>query len=331
VIRLTNASTTVVVASVLIAVTGCGLATRTSPPLPSATPVASANPTPIAANVLCRLPIDNGTGAFVDIPTTPPLRPIDQVRDDPSSQVKLPNGEPRVALSYDWPLQRWLPVPYKWVAPDGTRYAYSDSQSRVHVVEVKNNSDRIVASGAYWGVYAFAADGIYVGQRDPSKQPSLLGLWRISKTGGSPQILTSQGTWLGIGPDAAWSVVQESSPSVFWPSPENSFGRVLKRLDLKTRQITTWYTSEGGRFRVAAVDSNGRPVLLGLDERLVWVVTAAGMVEAFGHGFVTDAIVDSHGIWYLDHSVINLIQGSFDRRIGQGPLGVRLGFAGPCG
>jgi hypothetical protein len=236
-------------------------------------------------------------------------------------------------LSYDWPLQRWLPVPYKWVAPDGGHYAYTDSQSRIHLVRVKDSSDRIFASGANWGLYAFTADGIYAGQRDPTKQPSLLGLWRFPRLGGPPEKLASQGTWLGIGSGAAWSVVQENGPD-YWPlALENSFGKVLQRLDFQTRQITSWYTSEKGRVRVAAVDSIGRPVLIGIDSgnMLVLIVSAPGVAQIAGRGGVTDAMADSHGIWYLDRSLINLVEGGIDRRIGQGPLGVRLVFAGACG
>src|SRR5260370_21065222 len=139
----------------------------------------------MAVAVLCRPPIDRGTGAVLDIPA-PPIGPkVFNSSDDPVSQVKLPDGEPRSALSYDWAFKRWLPVPHQWVSPDGARYVYADSQGRVHLAGVSDRSDAIIASGANWGLYGFTETGIYAGQRDPSKQPSLLGLWRLSPTGGA--------------------------------------------------------------------------------------------------------------------------------------------------
>jgi hypothetical protein len=289
-----------------------------------------------ATTLPCLFPIDKGKGggAFVDIGLTPPppLTGV-TVTDDPASRVTLPNGEPRSGLSYDWQLKRWLPIPYKWISPDGSRYAYTDSQSRVHLVGVKDGSDRVLASGATWGLYAFGADGIYAGQRDLTKQPSLIGLWRIPTVRGSPQKLTADGSWLVIGPDAAWSVVQEG-PLV---APEVTAGTVLQRLDLQTRKTTTWYTSAKGRFRVAAVDSNKRPVLVGVgvDSPLIWIVTAPGAAQTVVIGFLWDLMADSHGIWYLDpySGLFYLVDGAGAHQLGQYRRGGNVSyprFAGPC-
>jgi hypothetical protein len=282
------------------------------------------------------LPVDRGDGAFIDIPTNFPDQGtrVLQSSSDPTSQVNLPNGEPRVALSYDWALNRWLPVASRWVAPDGKRYAYTDSQARVHLVDVSRGSDTIVASGANWGLYAFTSGGIYAGQRDPTKQPSLLGLWRISPSGGTPSRIADQGTWLVVGTDAAWSVVQQGLPPNGSTVREDSVGSVLMRLDLQTRQTTTWYSSAGGRFRVATLDALGRPVLWGVDAQVIWVVTSAGAAQALNvGGMIFDVMADTNGIWYVDPmaSSIYLIKGTVAQRLGQyGYGGPGPVLAGPC-
>ena len=328
------------------AVTFVVLLARHTPPAPiigptpieqSPTPnVASPSPTPSNPSLPCRLPVDRGTGAFIDIPANPSDQGtrVLQSTSDPASQVNLPNGEPRVALSYDWALKRWLPVPSRWVAVDGTRYVYTDSQARVHLVGISNGSDKIVASGANWGLYAFTADGIYAGQRDPSKQPSLLGLWRISTSGGAPRQLADQGTWLVVGTDAAWSVVQQGLPANGSSVREDSVGIVLMRLDLQTGRTATWYTRAAGRFRVATLDAIGRPVLWGVDGPVIWIVTAPGAAQTINPGgSISEVMADTNGIWYMDPMVssVYLIKGSIAQRVGQyGYGGLSPVFAGPC-
>jgi hypothetical protein len=301
---------------------------------PSSTPtVTSPAPSPSEPAVACHLPVDRGAGAFIDIPATPLETRVLQSTSDPTSQVSLPNGEPRVALSYDWALKRWLPVPSSWVAPNGTRYAYTDSQARIHQVDVSSGSDVVLASGANWALYAFTTDGIYAGQRDPSKQPSLLGLWRISPSGGAPKQLTDQGTWLVIGTGAAWSVVPQGLPPNGSRVRDDSVGSVLMRLDLQTGKAMTWYTSTGGRFRVATLDASGRPVLWGVDASVILIVTAVGAAQTIYADGVFDVMADTSGIWYTSPmaSAIYLIKGNVASRMGQygygGPSPV---FAGPC-
>ena len=317
-------------ASFVIVAASCG----STAALSSASPTPSPSPSPTAAALLCRLPIDRGTGALLDIPSTPIGPKVFNSTDDPASQVKLPDGEPRSALSYDWAFKRWLPVPHQWLSPDGARYVYADSQGRVHLVGVSDGSDAIIASGANWGLYGFTDTGIYAGQRDPSKQPSLLGLWRLSSTGGAAEKVTADGTWLVIGADAAWSV-EQSGPASGPPVPENSIGLVVKRLDLKTGTAQTWYTSSNGRLRVAALDSSGQPVLVNVDTAQILLVTAAGAAQTIATGGLpSDLMADTHGIWFtqpMGISIYLLQGGNLPLDLGQyGYAGAMLLFAGPC-
>ena len=198
---------------------------------------------------------------------------------------------------------------------------------------MSNGSDSVVASSAIWGVYGFTNDGIYAGKRSPSKQPSLLGLWRIPPTGGTAQLLVADGTWLVVGADAAWSVVQDAGVPPRPAVPEGSFGSVLKRFDLKTAQVTTWYTSASGRFRVAALDSTGRPLLVNVDTGQLLIMTAAGAAQTIETGGLPfELMADSHGVWlasFMAHSVY-LVEGSTAVRLGQYGGGGTMLFAGPC-
>ena len=311
----------------VIVATSCGSdsAEPIASPTDASTPQAS--PTPTA--LLCRLPIDRGGGALLDIPQTPIGVGVVSSTDDPTSQVKLPDGEPRSGLSYDWAFKRWLPVPFRWVAPDGTRYVYIDSQGRLHLVGVTDGSDAVI-QGPGWGVYGFTSGGIYAGVFDVASQPSLHGLWRISPTDGTTRELITYGTWLVVGADAAWSVLQSGPASSV---PENSLGFVLNRLDLRTGQLETWYTSSSGRIRVATLDSSARPVLVNVDTAQILIVTSSGAAQSIMAGSLPfELMADSHGIWFTQPMTasIYLVQGSDPQRLGQYGYGGTMQFAGPC-
>jgi hypothetical protein len=296
---------------------------------PTASPAASVSPSPAASpaptvKLLCTLPVDRGLGALVGIPSDPNTLPP----DDPSSDVKLPDGDPRFGLAYDWAVKRWLPVPYNWVAADGAHYVYTDAQSRIHMVTVTGGFDQILASGATWGIYSFSAGGIYAGQQDLSKQPSLRGLWRISPAGGAPEQVTLQGNWPEIGADAAWSVTSSAQSQV----STDGYGTVLSRLDLLSGQVATWYSSTGG-FRVAALDTNGQPLLVSRSSQTISVVRSVGTVQTIGEATsIIDVMVDTHGVWYADGMTISfyLVQATGPQRMGQYGYGGKIKFAGPC-
>jgi hypothetical protein len=145
--------------------------------------------------------------------------------------------------------------------------------------------------------------------------------------------LLPDGTWLVVGTDAAWSVVQDAGVPPRPAVPEGSFGSVLKRFDLTSRQITTWYTSASGRFRVAALDSSGLPLLVNVDTGRLLIVTAAGAAQTIETGGLPfELMADSHGVWLaeaMSHAVY-LVEGSTAVRLGQYGGGGTILFAGPC-
>ena len=99
-------------------------AVATSPsPSVAATPSPSPLP-PVSGSLACRLPISDGTsgsGGFLTFPGG-------QFAADATSSVSVPGpaagGRKSFGLTYDKAYKKWLPVPYDWVSPDGSKYVY---------------------------------------------------------------------------------------------------------------------------------------------------------------------------------------------------------------
>ncbi len=308
---------------------------------PTPTPTAP-TPSPSAAAVMCRLPIDRipagGAGAFLDIPVwtsdqdvlgrTPTSPP-----EDPESQVKLPNGDPPAALAYDWSLKRWLPVRPEWVSPDGSQYAYTDSQSRIHVVKVTSGADRVIASGANWAVINFSSEGIYAAIRDPQKQPSINGLSLIAVDSGKIRRIADSAPWELVDKGAAWAAVNPGFPTQSAGGlPDKGYGNTLQRLDLQTGTVTTWYTASGP-FLLLAVDPTGHPIMArDRAGSVIWKVTVPGAVETVGSGFVAGALSDAHGTWFIESMTISvfLIDGNRTRAMARYGSGGIVRIAGAC-
>jgi hypothetical protein len=139
----------------------------------------------------CKLPISDGTagsGGFISFPGA-------QFAADPSSQVAVPGpgagGRKAFGLSYDRGFHRWLPVPYSWVSPDGTRYAYP-APNAIEMVDVASNSIiREVGKdiGGWWWPVDFENGGLYGYQvADSAADPPVQGgfqLWVFPN--GQPQ------------------------------------------------------------------------------------------------------------------------------------------------
>ena len=71
-----------------------------------------------------------GSGGFITFPGG-------QFVVDPASQVTVPGPGARTSfgMSYDLGYHRWLPVPWDWITPDGSKYVYA-TPTTVVVVSV---------------------------------------------------------------------------------------------------------------------------------------------------------------------------------------------------
>jgi hypothetical protein len=203
-----------------------------------------------------------------------------------SNATLSPEG---AAMSYDAPLDRWLPVPMASVSPEGVRYAYVDTiqsaagglpVSRVHIVDVKTGTDWFfvfpgpdLANNTQWfaGVVAFKPEGVYL---------SLFGsnggagadtgkLWLMDPDRGTIRKVTdvAGNSWLVAGA-YAWTIV--------WAPGGPTNPNTLVRIDVSTGQLTTWWgdanyepiSSPGAatELSVLGVDGTGSPIVEGSGE-----------------------------------------------------------------
>jgi hypothetical protein len=357
-----------VAAAALVLVTSCGPAasatatpkSSVSSPTPASTPAGSGLPT---ARIHCRLPIGNGRsiGGFITYPEgtfTP------DPTSDPATIAYLGPNSSSISWSfpptYDWPAARWLPIPRPLLAPDGAAYAYAEQVyapvgptpvngpgpgpigTRVHVVEVATNKNRILIDGpTFWSVVAYRNHVVYM--IHPCYEgcgADSGGLWTLDPaTGAIQQIVApdpdpfnpsagiSQHLWTLIGSDAAWAGDPKSGG--------------LARLDLAARSVTIWFTVAAKSLDPAGLDQVGHPIVRGEPNYSVpgstgggaWIVTAPGVATriASDDRFVTGAIADNHGIWLTGAGSLYLVTAdSQTSDVGGLPAGTERNVAGPC-
>jgi len=166
-----------VATSLLVLLTSCGPAasaqatpkSTVSPSSPSPAPLVSELPT---ARIDCKLPIGNGKSisGFITYPDgtfTP-----DPTSDPATNPYHGPNSSSigwSFTPAYDWPADRWLPIPQPFLSPDGGTHAYDEQvyppvgptpingpgpgriATRIHVVDVATNKDRTLIDGLCCG------------------------------------------------------------------------------------------------------------------------------------------------------------------------------------
>jgi len=233
----------------------------TATPSPEASPVTapspSASPVPLASTLSCKLPISSGqlgSGGFLTFPEA-------AFTADPSSAVKT---DTLYGLSFDRAVAKWVPVPRSWVAPDGSRYAYWDWQTRsVQAVVIATGAEtnlgprpngaasaaRLNASGGWQVVEALDA-GVYA---VPSSYPPTPSLWLFPWSGTGERQVISTGFWHAVGGGAAWGTVSQAVP-------EGAANTVL-RLDLGGGSPADWFSRPGLQSRVVGFDISGHPVV----------------------------------------------------------------------
>jgi hypothetical protein len=256
---------------------------------------------PASYSISCRLPIYSGqpgSGGFLVFPGGTYIA-------DPSSAVTVPSPSPAIpspspqmgpggppgfyGLSYDHRYSRWLAVPYSWITPDGTRYAFA-TPNAIYVEDLGAGTLTALGQGHNWVIVGVQAAGVY------AVQPNNAGLWLLSFSGASTQIV-STGWWQAVSADAAYGTATSAVPQ--------GVANTIIRYDLKTGTTEAWFTRDGASTSVAGFDSSGNPILTvyyynqGME---VWFTTAPGEgtpILGPSEGLSLNGIVlgDANGIW----------------------------------
>lgn len=210
-----------------------------------------------AVALSCRLPIfagGPGSGGFIVFPGGSFIA-------DPRSAVLAPSPSPGTASptppqygpgyvgwwgsTYDARYSKWLPVPWAWVSPDGTRYAYPLGGD-IYVQSVTGGAQLDLGEGQRFGVLEVENDGVYVtigGQA---------GLWFLPFSGATKQ-LTAFGFWQGVSHGAAYGT---STSAV----PQGATNTILK-LDLSSGNTVPFFSWPGSQSNVNGFDAQGHPII----------------------------------------------------------------------
>jgi hypothetical protein len=292
-----------------------------SPPYPPFYPPASGvggGPVIPPIQLACTLPIyagPPGSGGFISFPSG-------NFTPDPKSGVTLPSPSPGSSpqpigagpggpgygygypgLTWDVAQKKWLPVPYAWVSPDGSKYAYPSSNS-IYVQDVATGTLVELGQGKSWSIVAVLADGVY------ATNPNVAGLWVLPFSSGARQVATS-GYWQAATTGAAYGTATSAVPQ--------GVSTTIIRLDLKTGAIDqNWFTRPESNSYVSGFDGHGNPVLyvnsFNGQGSAVWISTGPGAADPIMGSqngvFPTGSPVpDSHGVWF-SASIQNFGNGS---------------------
>ena len=275
-----------------------------TPPYPPFTPPSSDSEgnlvPPVALN--CRLPVyvgPPGSGGFVVFPGGTFIA-------DPRSGVTLPSpspGGPSPApagpgygpgysgLSWDRAYSKWLPVPWAYVTPDGSRYAYASSNS-IYVQNVADGTEVELGEGKAWSIVGVQAEGVY------GTNPNVAGLWLLPYSS-PPRQITASGYWQAEAAGAAYGTLSSAVPQ--------GISNPIVRLELKTGAITNWFDRPGTGISVVGFDRSGNPVIyvnyFQTASTEVWIATGPNsgrplFGSSSGVWVNGPPIADSHGVWF---------------------------------
>lgn len=240
-------------------------------------------------------------------------------------------------LTYDGARARWLPAPHWLLSPDGARYTYGAAVSepagpgapfRIHVVDVATGADTVVytAPGSDQPL-AFAPEGIYVMTTRWEIPP--IGL-KLVDPAGQVTTVDASGSWEIIGGGAAWG----------FPDNVGGFGDripVINRLDLKTHQITQWFSVPAPYSAyVIGIDGAGNPIVEvtrfdAVQPSRYEVLTGPGQATPlFSSSDIREfqPVVDDHGLWFTGVYGVYLYSGGALHFVFSAP-GLDTA-AGPC-
>jgi hypothetical protein len=263
--------------------------------------------TPPRYAISCRLPVyagPPGSGGFISFPEATFIAdPRSDVVASPAPAQNGPGYQGSYGMWWDRTYSQWLPVPYAWVSPDESRYAFPGSDG-VYVKNVSTGAVTELGSGQQWGIIDVEASGVYAVNQGSA------GLWLLPFSG-SPRQITAHGYWQAATPSTAYGTVTSAVP--------NGAANTIIKLDLKTGTTTNWFTRTSATSSVAGFDRSGNPIIYvsGPNANETWLVPTAGsgtLIAASsygpngGSGFAPNGtpIADIHGIWFAGNGGIAL-------------------------
>jgi hypothetical protein len=297
----TNASSTATVAPV----------DATASPSGSPAVVAATNALGASVSFTCRLPIVTGGQApqagFISFPSG-------AYAPDPAGNT------PKTGLAYDRAYGRWLPVDWRSVSDDGSRYTYatygnndplSGTNSIIHIVNVATGADRILLRTGQYIIMDYVGAGIYLaawigGHDGPGPQVG----WVVDPVSGSVRALSGgqkYGYWIGSG--AGWRMdYNTADPTVH--TGMTGANRII-RVDLASGAEVTWFYQQGADYvQVEGFDRSGHPIVnSGVGGvSTMWLLTDASHRSKLftGPTFFYSATADLHGIWFSNGSATYL-------------------------
>lgn len=248
---------------------------------------------------------------------------------DPSSAVSQPTpsaapspvpttGYP--GLAYDRKYSRWVPVPYRWLSPDGEHYAFTPG-GQLWSVTVGTGVAALL-DNRQWTIVDVRGEGVYA---EPANNA---GLW-LFPFSGTPRQITATGFWQAVSGGVAFGTPTSAVP----------YGATttIVRLDIGTRQVGNWFSPSGEQARVIGFDGSSNPIVSTSGQfQSLWVVPSANSPQLItstrtGGPFIYwNLVTDSHGVWFSgsDSSgpvIILLANGTL---YGASDLGAQL--AGGC-
>ena len=304
-----TAAAAVVLITALSACQSSSTASVTSPsPSPSAAATPSPSPLPTVAGFVCRLPISDGTpgsGGFITFPGG-------QFTPDPNTDVSVPGpaagGRKTFGLTYDKRYQKWLPVPYDWVSPDGSKYVYPTGTALAVVNASTGKLMTTLTKGewAYWWPVDVESNGVWAWKvydstvpAPESGGPGALWLWTFSGGGSTAPLTTTYGSFQyavrgSIGYDyGSWVKPGDPAGSSLGRSNySNGQGTIILRADLDHQYVWIGVASD----TVFVELTGGNIVAIKGDDRTQTPVDLRGDLPLTGVGQYS-VLGDSHGIW----------------------------------
>jgi hypothetical protein len=177
-----------------------------------------------------------------------------------------------------------------------------NTATRIHVVSLRDGTDRVIYSGSPRAVLGYQPEGIYIAAiRYYSGDSPAMGMWRLDPaTGSSTQLPNGVGFRL-ISQGMAWTDYWVIMPTR------------LDRIDVSTGSSQTWVNTQGeGWIWFVGLDSSGNPLVdvsQGTNSNWrLFVYTAPQTRTVIADVNVHQlGVTDSHGTWLAAEDGIYLL------------------------